>query len=284
MIKFTQEVSGASSCPTLSLKKQNELIRKAKEGNESAKIKLFNSLKQLIIQDFCVEYGIPAFLWQDVINEAYIGFEKALRDFDEKRGVKFSTYTFYKIKEVVFEWLRKEATIKLPVKKTRLLAKLEAYLDTVPVDVGYPWRVDANTVQNFCRATKQNPSVVESLIRSRRIFNVESLTLVKNSINLSASTVLPPQYLHEKPVERKVYYDLKKEALAHAIKEVLDPKERIVIQLRYGMNGHKPHTLKDVRSKINVTSRERVRQIQDQGLGKIRIFLLINYPQFCYAN
>jgi len=104
----------------LSRNEQLKLVEKSRLGDKDAKIKLFASLQGLIIKNILVPLGIPKGLWQDAIQNAYIGFEKALVLYDpSKRSkengepVKFSTYALYWMENFVRRGVKQDGFVKL---------------------------------------------------------------------------------------------------------------------------------------------------------------------------
>ena len=266
----------------LSAEEQLVLVRNAKKGDEEARIRLFCSVKSLIIKKLCKRYDIVPHFWNDAILATYPGFEEALKRFTVRKGRKFSTYAFYWLRFEFMQWMRKESTIRVPVKMCKLLAKLEDYLNMVGRESSFPWYIPHNLIDGFCQVTGYDQITVEVLVRSRRIFNTEAL--IDDDEELTETTIFPPGYLYERPVEREVLKLLKEEALNHAMEEALDDKERTVLELRYGMNGYVAHKLSQVGPKVGITTKEGVRKAQIRGLKKIRVFLLANYPHLCFAS
>ena len=274
-----------SNTPRILTEYQLSLVKKAQKGDEDAKIQLFSSFKSLIIRKLCKNYYILPHLWNDAILATYPGFEKALERFEIKRGWQFSTYAFYYFKDSFMEWMRMQSSIRLPVKKCQLLAKLEKYLNLAVGEKHFPWSISSDLIEGFCRDTGHNQEMVEKLVRSRRIFNIEACvdSSDKQVGPLSREILYSPEYIQSKPVEREVLQILKKEAMEEAIEKSLSPRERRIIELRFGLEENNPHTLAETGFKVGIT-KEWVRRIQNGALGKIKAFLLKRYPHLCFAT
>jgi len=268
---------------SLSKEEQIRLYKKAKDGDKNAELRLFKSLEMLIVTKLLIPYNISSSYWDDALNSCYFGFKKALEQFDPSRSVKFSTYAFDKLRASVQQWMFQNAHIRVPQKKIRVLSKLEQYLNEIEQDASWPWQVSHKAIEEFCRAIGIDQKIIESLIRWLRLFKVENIGEEGENSELAELVFWNHNEAHIWPVEEEVLKILRQEALQEALELALTEREKSVIELRFGINGHRPHTLEETASEIGPVSKEAVRMIQKRSLKKLRAFFLDRHPEFCYA-
>ncbi|MEA3453049.1 MAG: sigma-70 family RNA polymerase sigma factor [Patescibacteria group bacterium] len=277
-----------SIIPAFSREDQLSLVKQAQQGDEEAKVQLFQSLNALIVQKLCKRYLILPHFWQDAIFATYPEFEKALERFEIKRGWKFSTYAFYYLRNGFMSWMRRQSSVRLPVKQCQLLAKLERYLDLTIRESRFPWHVSSDLIRRFCESTGYEQGTVEELVRSRRVFNVESRANTRDDAEEQTELFLEkplysPEYLRDRPVEMEALRILRKEALEHAMDECLSSRERQNLELRFGLSGHIPCSHREIGVKMGNT-KQAAFSSERRALKKVRIFFLENYPDLCFAT
>ena len=237
------------------------LARRIKRGDKKAREQMITANLRLVVK-IAREYaglGLPLL---DLINEGNIGLMKGVQRFDPGKGAKLSSYASWWIKQAIRRALSNQSkTIRLPVhvvdKMThirRAEVKLRETLDREPTDeeVADDIGLDARRVRRYREAARA-PVSLDSPIGH------EDSTPISEGVADANAAAPYDQIIQANDGE------LVQEVLA-----TLDAREGRILALRFGLDDRKPKTLEEVAERFGVT-RERIRQIQEQALQKMRV-------------
>lgn len=199
----------------------------------------------------------------DLIQEGNIGLMKAITRFDNTKGFKFSTYATYWIRQNIVRSLAdKGSLIRVPVHTYDEIAKLKATSRKLAIEFGYE-----PSIKDLSEATGMEYS---KILDYENIIHQNTLTSLYSPIGEEEDTYLIDM------LEDKESYNMEKNIELSALKEdinylfdYLSPKERIVLEYRFGLCGSHPMTLEEISNIFGVT-RERIRQVEVKALRKLR--------------
>ena len=250
--------------PLLTAKEEIQLSRKIKKGDEQARKKMIRSNLRLVISiaKRYIHLGIP---FLDLIEEGNLGLMKAVERFDSRKGYRFSTYAGWWIKQGITRSIAEQGKlIRTPVYMNELISKwkktkerLSQKLKRIPQDeeIAKKMRIpkDKMVQINFWLSAKT--SSLEAPIGDEEESQVSDLV----------------EDLAAVPPDAEIEHFLDKERI-DSLLDIMTARERQVLDMRFGLIDGKTHTLAEVAHKLGV-SRERVRQIEEEALGKLKRFV-----------
>lgn len=243
-----------------------ELAARIKKGDEEARQLMIRANLRLVVKiahDYA-RYGLPLL---DLISEGNIGLMKAVERFDPKKGGKLSTYAAWWIKQAIKRALANQSkTIRLPAHLVDKIAKLR--------------RVEHRLTEEFGREPTAEELAEELGVTPAVVGHWQTVSLKPASLDAPIGDGDGAEFGEIIGDEKaRNPYDVINDGHLRTEVEILldrlDDREREILMLRYGLRGREVETLEDVGKRFRVT-RERVRQIQNAAIGKLRDMMAYN--------
>jgi len=238
---------------------RRDLEHKVAEG-QKARHRLIEMNLRLVISVArrYVNRGLPL---EDLIQEGNLGLFRAVDKYDPKRGWRFSTYAYWWIRQGVTRAIADQArTIRMPVHTGQLLNRLGEVRRQLEQRIGR----DPTPAEIAAEIGLPEERVLETLVASREPLSLESTIL--GTDNSTLADVVPDDGAPD--AQEQVELSERRTKLDEVL-DALTPRERAVIRLRFGLEDGTPLTLAEVGHRLGV-SRERVRQLEADGLRKLR--------------
>lgn len=236
-----------------------ELARAARKGSASSRLVLISCNLRLVVANARRYVGRGVGL-MDLIQEGNIGLMRAIDKYDPERGFRLSTYATWWIRQSIDRAVMNQArNVRLPVHVLKEISQCRRRQTELTHQLG---RVP--TSAELAEACGRSVADLESLMgchessQSFEEYLPEPDELVGDGL-LSAECVDPETRIHRSSLHRTV----------HNLLQQLGPLQRDVLVQRFGLDGNPPRTLEQVGKNVGLT-RERVRQIQLNGVGRAR--------------
>lgn len=249
--------------PLLKPDEELALSRRVRQGDEAARQKMIEHNLRLVVNiaKHYLNRGLPLL---DLVEEGNLGLIHALEKYDPERGFRFSTYATWWIRQNIERAIMNQSrTIRLPVhvvKELNLVLRAIRHLETSSAR-------ESGVEEIAVLLDKPVETVRQVLALNEHVASLDAPLEIDPSLSIGESLAdeqaeTPEKLIHGAEVE-------------HLVGEwigLLGEKQRQVIELRYGLNGHEVATLEELAERLGLT-RERVRQIQIEALAQLRRIL-----------
>ncbi|MFM7053673.1 MAG: RNA polymerase sigma factor RpoD/SigA [Bacteroidota bacterium] len=237
------------------------LAQRIREGDAAALDKLVRANLRFVVS-VAKQYQNQGLSLLDLINEGNLGLIKAAKKFDETKGFKFISYAVWWIRQSILQALAEQARIvRLPLNKLGALNKIKKAF--VQLEQKYEREPSAEELSEILEMTEDQVS--DTLGVSGRAVSVDApfdskddqsnlLDVLSNPNSPSADTEMIAESMQQDIIRSL---------------NTLPSKESDVLKLFYGIGHSRAHTLEEISMKLDMT-RERVRQIKDNGIKRLR--------------
>ncbi len=246
--------------PLLSAPEELALAKRVKLNERRARNALIEANLRLVVH-VAKHYVGQGMALEDLISEGNIGLIRAVGKYDPDRGFRFSTYAHWWIKQAISRAILEGArAVRLPVyimEEVMRVRRMQRQL--------YQENNREPTVHEVAKALSIEESRVrELMVWAERVYSLDAPLSEEDESTMG--DIVPDEHTPG-PVE-----ETERDLLRREVRKVLrglNPRERAVIELRFGLVDDQDYTLEEVGRRLKVT-RERVRQIEERAIRKLR--------------
>ncbi len=249
----------------ISREELHQLWQRVKRGDRRAKEEIMKMNLKLVIP-IAKKYLYPGADLMDLIEEGNLGLLHAIDKFDPKKGYRFSTYASYWIEQYIRRFVEEQSkTIRIPPHAWTALRKWLRQWDALHGKLGRD-----PTLTEMAKEMHWTANQIRAVLNAYEI--IKGTTSLENPIynKEQEEDVLEHVIEDNKQATPEDVISVLKihDELKNALSQIGD-RERMILEMRYGLNGTTPMTLQEIGNKLKL-SRERVRQIEERAILRLR--------------
>ncbi|TVP75276.1 MAG: sigma-70 family RNA polymerase sigma factor [Gemmatimonadales bacterium] len=246
--------------PLIDREEEARLARAIRSGDEEALNDLVRANLRFVVS-VAKKYRSQGVPLPDLINEGNLGLIRAAHRFDESRGIKFISYAVWWVRQAILQALAEQSrVVRVPLNRSGALHRMGRRARQMEQELGRE-----PTPEELARELDLPAEEVRStLALARTPLSLDAPSPGNDDTRLA--DYLPDQFASDP--ENETWERALRETVAKSL-ETLDPRQAKVLRLYYGLDDLEPMTLEEIGDQLGVT-RERVRQIREQALERLR--------------
>ena len=242
----------------------HEYWKRAKKGDQEAKKRIMEMNLRLVVP-IAKKYHRADIEFLDLIEEGNLGLMHAIDKFDPKKGYRFSTYASYWIEQSIRRAVEEQSkTIRIPPHAWEALRRWLKEWDHMHGQMGRDPTL-AEMARRMHMTARQVRGVLDAAEAAKGIGSLET-PLESEEENITVEDMLSES--ESQSPENLIAVLKLHDELGEALNEIGE-REKVIIELRYGLTGKNPMTLEEVGKHLKL-SRERIRQIEERALLRLR--------------
>ena len=251
--------------PLLSNEEEVELAEKAAAGDKLAKNKIINANLRFVVT-IAKKYQKKGLDIEDLISEGNIGLINAIEKFDVSKGYRFISYAVWWIRQSILKAIcEKSRPIRLPLNRANELVRIEhAKKELYSTGLSLNEEDEITEVANMLNMDSTH--VREMINISKEMASLDSEIYGKDNSYTTMGEMLEDTR-YAAPDTKLIEEDMNREL--NDVIDTLKPNEAQVLRMRYGLDGQKPMSLKEVGEAFDLT-KERIRQIEKIAIKRMR--------------
>lgn len=248
--------------PLLSREEETDLAVKAANGDKAAKDKIVNANLRFVV-NVAKKYQNHGLDLVDLISEGNIGLMTAIERFDVSKGYHFISYAVWWIRQSILKAIcEKSRMIRLPLNRANELVQIEHARKLVAQN-----KTEEEEITEVADMLHMNVSHVREMLNiSRDMISLDASIRSGDQDSASVGEFLEDSR-YEDPADTVMAASMQDEI--DGVLDTLTDKEADVLRYRFGLNGNKSMSLKEVGDKFNLT-KERIRQIEKKAIKRLQ--------------
>ena len=259
---LTMYLREINKIPLLTREEENELALKAKNGDPVAKNKIVNANLRFVIT-VAKKYQNHGLDLTDLISEGNLGLLTAIEKFDTTKGYHFISYAVWWIRQSILKAIcEKSRMIRLPLNRANELVQIEKAKKTISSNMS-----EEEEIREIAGMLNMTENHVRDMINiARDMVSLDSAVRPNDSESSSVGEFIEDS-MYTRPEDEAINKSMKEDI--SKVLAALTDKEAEVLRYRFGLEGYKSMSLKEVGDVFNLT-KERIRQIEKKAIKRLQ--------------